>query len=154
MKPGKEKMVIKINISNNYPHFQIQNSAATALVKHVLRDEGLAAPEISVILIDDEYLRKLHRDFLNDDTFTDVMTFNLGGEDDIEGEIYISVDRAKRYAMEFNVLPEEEIARLIIHGLLHLNGFDDQTVEEREKMREMEAFYLRKYAQNIRELTG
>lgn len=147
-------MATKINIINNYPHFQIQSSAATALVTHVLRDEKLAASEISVILIDDEYLRKLHRDFLNDDTFTDVMTFNLGGEDDIEGEIYISVDRAKRYAMEFNVLPEEEIARLIIHGLLHLNGFDDQTVEEREKMREMEAFYLRKYAQNIRELTG
>lgn len=147
-------MATKINIINNYPHFQIQGNAATELVTCVLRDEKLPASEIAVILIDDEYLRTLHRDFLNDDTFTDVMTFNLGGEDGIEGEIYVSVDRAKHYAAEFNVAPAEEVARLIIHGLLHLNGFDDQTTEEREKMREMEAFYLRKYGQKIREFSG
>jgi len=147
-------MATKINIINNYSPFQIQGKAATTFVKHVLRDEELAASEITIILIDDEYLRTLHRDFLNDDTFTDVMTFNLGGEDGIEGEIYVSVDRAKHFAAEFNVSTAEEIARLIIHGLLHLNGFDDQSAEEREKMREMEAFYLRKYGQNIREFSG
>jgi len=147
-------MATKINIINNYPHFQIQSSAATVLVTHVLRDEELAASEISIILIDDEYLRTLHRDFLNDDTFTDVMTFNLGGDNIVEGEIYISVDRAKHFAAKLSVSPEEEIARLIIHGLLHLKGYDDQTAEEREKMREMETFYLRKYAPKIREFIG
>ncbi len=143
----------KINIINNYPHLQFQTNALSEFAKHVRRDEKLTAAEISIILTDDEYLRALHRDFLNDDTFTDVMTFNLGEDQNIEGEIYISIDRAKHYALEFNILPEEEVARLIVHGLLHLNGYDDQTTEARKKMRDKEGFYLRKYRQNIRQFS-
>ncbi|RMF57756.1 MAG: rRNA maturation RNase YbeY [Calditrichaeota bacterium] len=115
------------------------------LVQQMIDEESLPASEINIIFVDDPYLRDLHDRFLGDNTVTDVMTFNLGTEHHIEGEIYISVDRAKDQAREFGVSLQEELARLIIHGLLHLKGYDDATPEEQRLMREKENHYLEKF---------
>lgn len=122
------------------------------LIRRVIRAEKIPVTELRIIFVDDEHLRSLHRDFLNDDTYTDVMTFNLGNEQAIEGEIYISVDRARAHAREFRVPTEEELARLIIHGLLHLKGYDDQTPPERARMRTRENEHLKKNAEIIHKL--
>ncbi len=122
------------------------------LINKVIREENIPIAELRVIFVDDQYLRNLHRDFLNDDTYTDVMTFNLGSEQEIEGEIYISVDRAQVHAREYRIPIGEEIARLIVHGLLHLKGYDDQIPQERIRMRAMENQHLKKNAGIIQKL--
>jgi len=103
----------------------------------------LQAKSVDVILVDDKTLRELHKIYLDEDTFTDVMTFNLGEDTEIEGEIYISIDRATEQAGEFGIAIEEELARLMIHGCLHLAGYDDQTETDQQKMKRIEDKYVR-----------
>lgn len=147
-------MLTQIEILSNHPNIQIKEKPARELVSHLLKDEHLPAREINVILVDDEYLRQLHRDFLHDDTYTDVITFDLSEPHtkEVEGEIYISVDRAKIHAREFQVSFREEIGRLIIHGMLHLKGYDDETEKKREEIRGKEDFYLQKYRELVARL--
>jgi rRNA maturation RNase YbeY len=147
-------MGAQIEIHNHHSDFKSTLETAQNLVRQLLEYEKLPAEEINVIFVDDDYLKNLHRDFLNEDTYTDVITFDLSKpeSDTIEGEIYISVDRAKFHAGELNVSLEEEIARLIIHGILHLKGYDDQTENQRQAMRHQENFYLKKYANLIQRL--
>ncbi len=108
---------------------------------------NLKADSVNVVFVDDSTLRAMHRQYLDDDTFTDVMTFDLG-EENIEGEIYISTDRALAQADEFGVTPEEEVVRLIIHGLLHLKGYDDTTEKLRSEMKQMEDRLVEKYSRS------
>jgi rRNA maturation RNase YbeY len=79
----------------------------------------------------------MHGEYLNDPSKTDVMTFNLG-DDEIEGEIYISYDRAVEQAKENQVDIFNEITRLVIHGLLHLAGYDDNAEADRAVMKKLE----------------
>lgn len=143
-------MATQIEIVNNHNDIAIRESLIETLTAKVLVDEDLAAREVYIVFVDDAYLRQLHRNYLDDDTVTDVMTFNLSDDEAVEGEIYISLDRAKAHAAEFSVAPGQEVARLVIHGLLHLNGYDDKTAAEQKKMRQQEEHYLNKYE----DLTG
>lgn len=104
---------------------------------------GLHVSHLNIVFVDDEYLKSLHRQFLNDDTYTDVMTFNLSETGAIDGEIYISADRAKENAQKYQVSFADEIARLVIHGLLHLKGHDDRTDAGRRQMHQLENKYLK-----------
>ncbi len=142
-------MAPEIEIFNHHPHLQVAADPAIALVKSLLADEDLPAAYIHIIFVDDAFLQNLHQAFLSDDSPTDVITFELGSEDLTEGEIYISLDRAADHAREFQVATTAEIARLIIHGILHLNGYDDHTVEEQQQMRAKEEFYLEQYPAQI-----
>ncbi len=110
----------------------------TALTEDLIKAVQLNPETLTVIFTDDSTLKEMHERFLNDPSETDVITFNLGDEDKIEGEIYISIDQAVRQAAEFAVSPEEEVLRLITHGLLHLKGFDDLQEEARREMKEHE----------------
>ena len=104
---------------------------------------------ITIIITQDEELRKLKLKFFNQDVFTDVIAFNLEDENDpIEGEIYISLDRVKENAKEFNEKRIDELKRVIIHGCLHLVGYDDDTIEKKEKMTSLENKYIN-YMQNL-----
>jgi rRNA maturation RNase YbeY len=93
---------------------------------------------ISIIFLTDSKLRKLHKSYLNEDSETDVMTFNLNESGAIEGEIYISAQRAEEHAKEYNVPFVQELCRLVIHGCLHLAGYTDQAESERRKMKRKE----------------
>ena len=104
--------------------------------------EKLDCESVSIIWVDDEELRNMHVQFLDDPTYTDIMTFNLGDENTLEVELYVSVDRAKDHAEKFNVTEENELARLLIHGMLHLSGYDDHTEPDQLEMRAMENKYL------------
>lgn len=98
---------------------------------------------ITYILCSDEYLLKLNLDYLNHDTLTDIITFPYNEElDSIESDIFISVDRIKENAKAFGVSVENELHRVMAHGLLHLLGQDDVSPKLKLEMREKEDYYL------------
>ena len=100
--------------------------------------------EISIIFGNDHLLRKIKKEFFKVDYFTDVIAFRLNKyeEKNIEGEIYISLPRARENAEIYKEPYEKEISRLIIHACLHLIGFSDETELEKNKMRELENNFL------------
>lgn len=98
--------------------------------------------EINYIFCSDRYLHQINKRFLRHDTYTDIITFDYFEDDGIRSDVYISVDRARENARTYAVSITDEIHRLLIHGLLHLLGYDDQTSEEQQKMRAREEYYL------------
>lgn len=99
--------------------------------------------DISVVLVSDEYITRLNKKFLYRDRPTDVLVFPLE-EDDLWGEIYISMDRAEEQSTFYQVNFCQELARLVIHGILHLLGYDDQHAKARYIMHSKEEYYLQK----------
>lgn len=99
--------------------------------------------ELNYIFCSDEYLLQINRQYLNHDYYTDIITF--GHSDSpvfIEGDAFISIERVEDNAQTLNVSPEEELHRVMAHGLLHLLGFKDKTEEEAAEMRKMEDWAL------------
>lgn len=96
---------------------------------------------IRVIFMSDENLLELNRTYLGHDDYTDIITFPLD-EDPIEAELYISIDRVKDNAAAMDVHTDEELARVMVHGLLHLCGYGDKSDAEKRVMRTMENKYL------------
>ena len=98
--------------------------------------------ELSFVFCSDDYLRKLNIKHLNQDYFTDVITFDYSKEMSLIGDVFISTERVKENAKLFNVSFNEELFRVIIHGVLHLCGFKDKTKEEKAEMRSKENDFL------------
>lgn len=123
---------------------QIDQHKAHSILEQTLTSEGIADAEVGVIFGDDESLRKLKQDFFNKDEYTDVIAFRLNDYAlaAVEGEIYISVERASENAEKFNQPLAKELARLIIHGGLHLLEYKDDTNEEKSIMTAKENQYL------------
>ncbi len=141
-------MGTKIDVNNIHSRFKIHPDAVKKLVRAVLKAEKMRAREISVVFATDEYLRKLHRDFLKNDRYTDVITFDLSEGEGIEGEIYVSLDRARYFAREYQEPFHREVARLVIHGLLHLKGYSDATPAQRQEMHQRENQHLKNVSLN------
>jgi len=122
----------------------ISITAADSILKHVIEREGFSVDEISIVLGNDDLLSKLKKDFFNKDQFTDVIAFRLNEykEKNVEGEIYISIPRARENAKKFGEPVEREVGRLIIHGGLHLVNYDDETEAEKNIMTLKEEEYL------------
>jgi probable rRNA maturation factor len=99
---------------------------------------------LSVVFVSDEEMLQLNRNFLQHDYYTDILTFDLGSSsmNSISGELYISLHRAKENAEFFNVSLDNEIHRLLIHGVLHLCGYSDDTKESKNQMSLKEDYYL------------
>lgn len=108
--------------------------------------EGISKSiELSVIFNSDEALLEINKQFLDHDFYTDIITFPLEEtEESLEAELYLSVERIKDNALKLEKSFENELHRVIIHGVLHLCGFGDKTPEEEEKMRSKEDQYLKK----------
>jgi len=98
---------------------------------------------ITVILTNDEQLLKLKKEYFQQDLLTDVIAFNLEEDGDpVEGEIYISLERVKENTRKFKQNVARELRRVIIHGCLHIMGYDDQTPEGKKEMTQLEDHYL------------
>lgn len=99
--------------------------------------------EISYIFIDDAFLSTINKDFLNHDTLTDIITFDTSIEENVlSGEIYMSIERIKENADAQQQSFERELARVLVHGILHLIGFNDTTPDEKAVMRTQEDYCL------------
>ncbi|HMP91371.1 MAG TPA: rRNA maturation RNase YbeY [Phnomibacter sp.] len=109
--------------------------------------EGSSIVSLQYVFCGDDYMLEINRQFLGHDTFTDIITFDLGdaGSAGIEGEIYISVERVKENAAQFGVSIQQEMLRVIFHGLLHLLGYKDKTKAQVDEMRSKEDEYLKKF---------
>jgi rRNA maturation RNase YbeY len=95
--------------------------------------------EIVYIFTDDEYVNSINKQFLNHDTLTDIITFDSSKDNNIiSGEIYVSIERIKENAQTHGQDFEKELARVMVHGILHLIGFNDKTSEEKAIMRVQE----------------
>lgn len=111
--------------------------------KKIFIDNGEKIADISFIITTDNKLNELKKRFFNEDLLTDVISFNLEEEGDpIEGEIYISLDRIIDNAKIFNQEILMELKRIIIHGLLHLIGYNDQSKKEKSRMTKLENYYI------------
>jgi len=128
-------------VCNGIEESWVKQVVETVLIQEKSSHEGT----LSLIFLDDPEIQLLNRRFFSKDKPTDVIAFPLEDvEDDIWGEVYISVDRAVDQAKFYSVSPAEEIARLIIHGVLHLHDYDDLAEKESRMMSEREDFYLKK----------
>jgi rRNA maturation RNase YbeY len=116
--------------------------ATEARVKTLIRDENKKNGVLNFIFCSDEYLLKLNREYLKHDYYTDIITFDYCEGDKIAGDMYISVDRVAENARNYGSTFETELRRVILHGVLHLCGYDDKTDEEQISMREKENHYL------------
>jgi rRNA maturation RNase YbeY len=115
-------------------------------IADIFTRESRTAEKLDYIFCSDPFLLELNRQFLNHDTFTDILTFDLSEPGSgIRAEIYISVDRVRDNAKKFNVPFEDELHRVLFHGALHLCGYRDKTEDEKERMRAKENENLERY---------
>jgi probable rRNA maturation factor len=114
------------------------------LIIEVIRSENKIPDDLSFIFTGDKDMMELNKEFLNSDYLTDVITFNYNEKSKIRGEIYMNVDAVRRNSIKYKVNLENEIIRVMIHGVLHLSGYDDRTEEEKERMRKVENQWLEK----------
>ena len=108
----------------------------------VIEAEGFKYEDINYIFCDDDYLHKINIEFLNHDTLTDIISFDYSVGKILQGDIYISVERVKDNANDFNELFENELHRVMVHGVLHYCGYKDKTTDEATVMRSKENHYL------------
>ncbi|AFL83648.1 metalloprotein, YbeY/UPF0054 family [Belliella baltica DSM 15883] len=108
-------------------------------LKEIAAKEGYQIGELTYIFCTDEYLFNINVEYLNHDTYTDIITFdNSEDEEMIEGDIFISIDRVKENAIKEDIEFYKELHRVMSHGVLHLMGYKDKSLEDIKMMREME----------------
>jgi metalloprotein, YbeY/UPF0054 family len=130
--------------SENIPQPKLRKRLISTWIKEVAQLHGKQTGEISYIFCDDEKILEVNRQYLQHDYYTDIITFDDNEGDKINGDIFISLDTVADNAKEFDVTFENELHRVMIHGILHLCGQDDHLPEERTEMirKENEALSL------------
>ena len=127
-----------VGITDRQKILSISKPWLERLVKRALAAEGIEQAEIGILLVDDRRIAKLHGEWFDDPTPTDVITFDLSAGDVLAGDIAVSTETARRLARELGWTPRQEVAYYVVHGLLHLTGYDDHTASDRRAMRSRE----------------
>jgi probable rRNA maturation factor len=127
-------------ISFNYENeFELQNEDQIATwISAVILSENKKEGDINYIFCDDDYLLNLNEQYLDHDTLTDIISFDYSVGNELHGDIFISVERVRENAQDFSVTFEEELKRVLVHGVLHYCGYKDKSEEEEQLMRSKE----------------
>lgn len=107
-------------------------------IKSIIESEGYSLGELSYTFCDDDFLHKINVEYLNHDTLTDIISFDYTMGKEIHGEIYISTERVEDNAKDYKVSFENELLRVLIHGVLHFLGYKDKTTTDEAEMRQKE----------------
>ena len=134
-----------ISFSNNNITFNLKlKSELKTWIKSIIEKEKRTLGNLNYTFVSDESLLKINIDYLKHNTYTYIITFNYNEGKKVSGDVFISVDRVKENAQEFDVSFEEELHRVIIHGVLHLCDYKDKTKADAEVMRKTENRSLNK----------
>jgi probable rRNA maturation factor len=127
-------------INFNYEtEFTLENEEAIAFwLSNVITSENKNEGEINYIFCDDEYLHKINLEYLNHDTLTDIISFDYTMGNELSGDIFVSIERVKDNAVDFNVSFEDELKRVLVHGILHYCGYKDKGENDERLMRSKE----------------
>lgn len=127
--------------------FSLPNkSKVSSWLFKVIENEDYKLFELNYIFCSDKYLLGINIEYLNHDTYTDIITFdNSETENLIEGDIFISIERVRENSVSFNVDFETELKRVLVHGVLHLCGYLDKSDDESLTMRQKEDFYIQSF---------
>jgi probable rRNA maturation factor len=127
-------------ISFNYElDFKLEDEAAYSdWISKVISSEYKHEGEINYIFCDDDYLIGLNQQYLDHDTLTDIISFDYSEGNNLQGDIFISIERVRDNALDFDVLFEEELKRVLVHGVLHYCGYKDKSEEDEKLMRQKE----------------
>ncbi|MBO8456011.1 MAG: rRNA maturation RNase YbeY [Bacteroidetes bacterium] len=119
-----------------------QKTLTRKWLKLVAESEICRIGDISVIFCSDNYILDINQRYLSHDYFTDIITFDYREGDRLSGDLFISVDSVKENSVEYGTEFNDELNRVIVHGLLHIIGYDDHTEEQTREMRSKENYYL------------
>lgn len=135
-----------IEIANEQSACRIDEALIRRAVLEILAGEGVERAQISVAVVDDRTIQAIHRKYLNHDDPTDVISFPLEWKDGcLDGEIVVSAETALAAAQELGWPAENELLLYVVHGTLHLLGYDDQSQPDRREMRDRERRYLTRF---------
>ena len=140
-----EEKELPINFFSEEIDFELENEEKTSSwLQKIANKEGFVISAINYIFCDDNYLHKINMEYLNHDNYTDIITFDNSDNSDegnrhvLEGDIFISIERVKENSETLKTSFEQEIHRVMVHGLLHLTGNDDHSEEDKAEMRQKE----------------
>lgn len=127
-------------INFNYEtDFELDNeSAVEQWLSRVIESENKKEGEINYIFCDDDYLHKINMEYLQHDTLTDIISFDYCVGSEINGDIFVSIERVKENALDFNFAFDEELKRVLVHGILHYCGYKDKSDDDEILMRAKE----------------
>ncbi|MDO9261456.1 MAG: rRNA maturation RNase YbeY [Flavobacteriaceae bacterium] len=117
-------------------------------IKDIIIDFGFELGDVAYIFCDDDYLLQINLQYLNHDDLTDIISFDYSENKTISGDIFISIERVKDNAHQFNVDFHQELLRVMSHGILHFMGFKDKNTEDRNEMQKNEEICIQKYINN------
>ncbi|MDD3586540.1 MAG: rRNA maturation RNase YbeY [Thermoguttaceae bacterium] len=140
----RKKQTIIVDIVNRQERIPVETERIEFVLKQILLDAGYQSGRIEVVLVDDPTIHELNVQFLGHDYATDVLSFEMDRDDDaalLEGNVIVSTDTAADRAAEFKTTPSEELFLYMVHGTLHLVGYDDHTPEDAPAMRDAEKKY-------------
>lgn len=136
-------MAEKINFYNEDCDFTLKGKAAMrGKIKQLVENEGAKLGYLSVIFCSDRKILEVNKNYLKHDYFTDIITFDYREAENVQGDLFISVETVAENARKYGVTFEQELTRVIIHGVLHIVGYNDKTPEEQAIMRQKEDFYI------------
>ena len=135
----------KIRVYSDPEYRKPKNSRCKSIIKNIFKSNNIDLYNINIIFTSDIFVSDLKKEFFSKSQWTDVIAFPINdkNDDSIEGEIYISMPTAKENAEKYDQPYEKEIARLIIHGSLHLLGYDDKTKKQKKNMSDLEELFLK-----------
>ncbi len=138
--------MITVPVVNAHPSRRAPVRRIARLVRGTLRGERIGEARVTVVMVDSRRIRRINRRYLAHDFVTDVISFPLESRPRLEGEMYINLDRARSQAREFGVTVWNETVRLVVHGALHLAGYDDRSPRAERRMRERQEHLVARFA--------